>query len=90
MATARAQAAQFRRQRASRGKTKQGDGYFRRLLVIGETAIKRMTREDSARQPGMARLLERKPTGIATKALANKKARIAWAVMPRKEAHAAA
>jgi transposase len=33
----------------------------------------------------MADLLERKPAKIATVAFANKTARIAWAVMPRKE-----
>jgi hypothetical protein len=43
-----------------------------------------------ARQPWMAGLLERKPTKIATVALANKTARIAWAVMTRKEVYAPA
>lgn len=72
------------------GITKQGDGYLRRLLVVGSTAVMRMTRRNPARQPWMAGLLERKPTKIATVALANKTARIAWAVMTRKEVYAAA
>jgi transposase len=72
------------------GITKQGDGYLRRLLVVGSTAVMRMTRKHPARQPWMAGLLERKPTKIATVALANKTARIAWAVMTRKEVYAAA
>src|ERR1044072_1885249 len=72
------------------GITKQGDGYLRRLLVVGATAIMRITRKNAARQPWMARLLDRKPTKIATVALANKTARIAWAVMTRKEVYAAA
>lgn len=72
------------------GITKQGDGYLRRLLVVGATAVMRMTRKNAARQPWMARLLERKPTKIATVALANKAARIAWAVMTRKEVYAVA
>lgn len=72
------------------GITKQGDGYLRRLLVVGSTAVMRMTRKNPARQPWMAGLLERKPTKIATVALANKTARIAWAVMTRKEVNAAA
>ncbi|QOV96283.1 IS110 family transposase [Novosphingobium sp. ES2-1] len=72
------------------GITKQGDGYLRRLLVVGSTAVMRMTRKNPARQPWMAGLLERKPTKIATVALANKTARIAWAVMTRKEVYAAA
>ncbi|MBF9152137.1 IS110 family transposase [Novosphingobium jiangmenense] len=72
------------------GITKQGDGYLRRLLVVGSTAVMRMTRKNPARQPWMAGLLERKPTKIATVALANKTARIAWAVMTRKEVYTAA
>ncbi|GMN15053.1 MAG: IS110 family transposase [Qipengyuania citrea] len=69
------------------GITKQGDGYLRRLLVVGATAVMRMARKDASRQPWMAQLLERKPTKIATVALANKTARIAWAVMARKEVY---
>lgn len=69
------------------GITKQGDGYLRRLLVVGATAVMRMARKDASRQPWMAQLLDRKPTKIATVALANKTARIAWAVMARKEVY---
>ena len=65
------------------GITKQGDGYLRQLLVVGATAVMRMTPKNAERQPWMAQLLERKPAKIATVALANKTARIAWAVMPR-------
>lgn len=72
------------------GITKQGDGYLRRLLVVGATAVMRMARKNAARQPWMAQLLERKPAKIATVALANKTARIAWAVMAHKEVYAAA
>ena len=70
------------------GVTKQGDGYLRRLLVVGATAVMRMTRKNAERQPWMAQLLERKPAKIATVALANKTARIAWAAMSRKEVYA--
>jgi transposase len=72
------------------GISKQGAGYLRRLLVVGATAVMRMTRKNAARQPWLAQLLERKPAKIATVALANKTARIAWAVMTRKEVYAAA
>lgn len=71
------------------GITKQGDGYLRRLLVVGATAVMRMARKNTARQPWMAQLLERKPAKIATVAFANKTARIAWAVMSRNEVYAA-
>lgn len=72
------------------GIPKQGNGYPRRLLVVGATAVMRMTRKNAARQPWMARLLERKPTKIATVALANKTSCIASAVMTRKEVYAIA
>jgi transposase len=72
------------------GITKQGDGYLRRLLVVGATAVMRMTRKNADRQTWMAQLLGRKPAKIATVALANKTAHIAWAVMSRKEIYAAA
>lgn len=72
------------------GISKQGDGYLRKLLVVGATAVMRMARKDAARQPWVAQLLERKPVKIATVGLANKTARIAWAVMTRKEVYAAA
>ncbi|PSK80415.1 transposase [Limimaricola soesokkakensis] len=71
------------------GITKQGDGYLRRLLVIGATAVVRMVRRDPRHQPWLASLLERKTVRVATVGLANKTARIAWAVMTRKEVYAA-
>jgi transposase len=58
------------------------------LLVVGATAVMRMARKDTTRQPWVAQLLERKPVKIATVGLANKTARIAWAVMA-KEVYAA-
>nr|WP_084250315.1 IS110 family transposase [Sphingomonas mali] len=71
------------------GISKQGDGYLRKLLVVGAAAVMRMARKDASRQPWVAQLLERKPVKIATVGLANKTARIAWAVMTRKEVYAA-
>lgn len=72
------------------GISKQGDGYLRKLLVVGATAVMRMARKDPSRQPWVAQLLARKPVKIATVGLANKTARIAWAVMTRNEVYAAA
>lgn len=72
------------------GITKQGDGYLRRLLVVGATAVMRMTRKDQAKQPWLARLLTTKPAKIASVALANKTARIAWAIMSRGEVYRSA
>ncbi len=70
------------------GITEQGDGYLRRLPVVGATAVMRMARKDAARQLWLAQLIERKPAKIATVALANKAARIAWAAMSRNEVYA--
>jgi transposase len=72
------------------GITKQGDGYLRRLLVVGATAVIRMTRKDHAKQPWLAKLLETKPAKIASVALANKTARIAWVIMSRGEVYRSA
>ncbi len=71
------------------GISKQGDGYLRRLLVVGAIAVVRMVRKDPSRQPWLAELLERKTARVATVGLANKTARIAWAVMTREEVYAA-
>ena len=76
------------RQNSSGGKirlgrtTKQGDPYLRRLLVIGAHAVLRFARKGKAKTTQWAAgLLERKPYMVAAVALANKMARIAWAVM---------
>lgn len=66
--------------------SKAGDRHLRTLLVLGATSVIRRVR---AGQPtplyGWAKkLLDRKPARLATVALANKMARIAWAVMARK------
>ncbi|SMH62181.1 IS110 family RNA-guided transposase [Azospirillum agricola] len=65
------------------GISKQGDGYLRRLLVVGATAVMRLARKDNASRSWATKLSERKPAKLATVALANKTARIAWAVMTR-------
>ncbi|WP_429725904.1 IS110 family transposase [Azospirillum lipoferum] len=65
------------------GISKQGDGYLRRLLVVGATAVMRLARKDNASRSWATKLLERKPAKLAAVALANKTARIAWAVMTR-------
>src|SRR5215210_6804283 len=66
--------------------SKRGNRYLRRLLVLGATSILR--RPDSA-GPRLAAwiraLAERKPARLVTVALANKIARIVWAVMARKD-----
>ena len=64
--------------------TKKGDAYIRRLLVTGMTArIGALKRNPAAADPWASRIMERKPTRVATVAMANKTARIAWAVLTR-------
>lgn len=62
--------------------TKQGNRYLRWLLVVGAMAVVRYARKHGTqRRPWLARLMERRPTKVAAVALANKMARMAWAIM---------
>jgi transposase len=68
------------------GISKKGNPQLRRLLVTGATSQTRGERWKHA--PGgtwFGDLLKRKPHRAATVALANKRARIAWAVLTRGE-----
>lgn len=67
--------------------TKMGDQYLRKLLVVGMTsrAIQVKVRPDKG-DLWLRQLLERKPFRLATIAMANKTARIIWAVLTREEA----
>ena len=78
------------RQSSSGGKerlgriTKMGDRYLRQLLIVGATALVRYAKEKpSTVDPRFVALLARKPARVASVAIANKMARIAWAVMAR-------
>jgi transposase len=65
--------------------TKMGNQYIRTLLVVGATAVIRSARiKNGSWLTKWARsLLEKKPARVVTVALANKIARIAWAVLTR-------
>jgi transposase len=68
--------------------SKRGDKYIRCLLVAGAVAILRHTRNRTTKDAAWVRgLLARKPAKVAAVALANKTARIVWAVMAREEAY---
>lgn len=67
------------------GISKMGDGYLRRLLVVGATAVLRMARQRRTGGVWLMGLIERKKPKTAAVALANKTARIAWVLMARKE-----
>lgn len=69
------------------GITKQGDRYLRQLLVVGALAVVRYAERHGTRRPWLVQLLAKRPTKVATVALANKIARIAWAIMTSGESY---
>jgi transposase len=70
--------------------TKMGDKYLRKLLIVGMTSLVRRAKHNpNTIDPRLADLLARKPVRVATVAMANKTARIVWAVMARGETYRA-
>jgi transposase len=66
--------------------SKMGDKYLRKLLVVGATSlVRRAKHKPETADPRLVDLLARKPVRLATVAMANKMARIVWAVMMRGE-----
>jgi transposase len=65
---------------------KQGDRYLRSLFTAGALAVIRYAKIHGTRhRPWLTALLARRPTKVAAIALANKIARMAWAMMARDE-----
>jgi transposase len=66
------------------GISKQGDPYLRRLLVTGATCVIRYARRKAPGEAGWVKaLLARRPARLVSVALANKMARIVWALLVR-------
>lgn len=63
------------------GITKQGDRYLRQLIVVGALAVVRYAERHGTRRPWLLQLLAWRATKVATVALANKTARMAWKIM---------
>jgi transposase len=63
-----------------------GDETLRRLLVVGATAMIKLAKNGRG-SPWLMALLQRRPPKLAAVALANKTARIAWAMMISGEAY---
>jgi len=61
--------------------SKQGDQYLRRILVVGAHAVLRRARQHPQKYPWLTALLARRPFKVVAVALANKMARIAWALL---------
>ena len=68
--------------------SKAGNERLRQLLVVGAMAVIRFAKPGSKSATAwLLQLLERKPRKLAAVALANKMARIIWAMMARGEAY---
>jgi transposase len=66
--------------------SKQGDRYLRGLFVAGALAVIRYAKiHGTKHRPWLTALLARRPTKVAAIALANKIARMVWAMMARGE-----
>ncbi len=63
--------------------SKQGDRYLRRILVVGAHAVLKRARQQPEKYPWLTQLLGRKPFRVVAVALANKMARIAWALLAK-------
>ncbi len=84
------------RQRSSGGKdrlgriSKRGDGYLRRLLVHGARIVLFWSRrKKEMRSDWLEALLARRPTNVVMVAMANKTARVVWAMLSRGETYQA-
>lgn len=82
------------RQHSSGGKnrlggiSKRGDKYIRMLLVHGaRAAVKAAQNKEDGRSRWVKNLADRRNKNIATVALANKNARIAWSILSRGESY---
>ena len=63
--------------------SKQGDRYLRRLLVLGAHSVLRRAKQSPQNYPWLTQLLARRPFKVVAVALANKMARVAWALLAR-------
>lgn len=75
------------RQNSSGGKerlggiTKAGHQYLRQMLIVGAMALVRYAERNGTKRPWLVQLLARRKAKVAAVALANKNARMIWAMM---------
>jgi transposase len=69
--------------------SKQGDRYLRRLLIVGALAVIKSARTRPDKYPWVMKLLGRRPAKVVAVALANKMARMAWAILAKGETYRA-
>jgi transposase len=64
------------------GMSKRGDNYLRTLLIHGaRSVLQQVKRHPERADPWLKALLARRPKNVVAVALANKNARIAWALL---------
>ena len=63
--------------------SKQGDRYLRRILVVGAHSMLRRAKQNPEKYPWLTQLPARRPFKVVAIALANKMARVAWALLAR-------
>ena len=61
--------------------SKQGAPYLRRILVVGAISVLRRAIQNPEKYPWLTQLLARRPFKVVAVALANKMARMAWALL---------
>jgi len=61
--------------------SKAGNRYLRQMLAVGAVAVIRYAKRHGTRRPWLVQLMQRRSTKVAAVALANKMARIIWALM---------
>ena len=82
--------AELDRRKPKLGKiSKMGQRDLRRLLVVGAMATVGWAARRGTKDPWLARMLARKPRMLVAVALANRRARIAWALMTKNEYYSA-
>ena len=55
--------------------------YMRRILVVGAHSVLRRAKQNPEKYPWLTQLLARRPFKVVAIALANKMARVAWALL---------
>ena len=61
--------------------SKAGNRYLRQMLLVGSMAVIRYAERHGTRRPWLVQLMQRRSTKVAAVALANKTARIIWALI---------
>jgi transposase len=65
------------------GMSKRGDAYLRTLLIHGARSVIYRARQSGNRESWLSKLIDRRNANVAAVALANKNARIVWALLAR-------